>query len=953
MNSDPIIITSTSPPDLQVEQEPVACEVIGTTSPLTSKIPHSTNIPNVSPATGAISFSQLKSVSIKKMAIKKPSLMSRKKTESPVSSDDNCKHEDSRHRDVSVAITPLLKNDFSQMSPKNRPNVSATPVLKKNIDKEISTGNEVEIEELTPPLLPLPDQSHNQPASSKDVILLETGESSRKVRRNLSLTYNRKQRQLMKTVAAERNPLAAAAKCKASSDNAPFIEANPMYSNITKDASTGQSTAMTSTRGPIPRDNAVNPTDTASVDIDGGACVDPTPVNEITTDGTDFTCIDDGAIADMTNSVIVDGVTHISITVDPIADVTPADSTGMDCTTDVKDDVAAGRLNDKGNDASLQTADSMDVADSLNPGGITSPKAPPLLAPKNAPKEKKRLSPHNHKLENKPKIIKLDDNCVENSTTENRVLETDKSVEDKVNHRPPPLLFGVSTSVILSSFNNYFSQLAMAQRQVLQRVKWGSPVMYSPKQPMGSIVFRGKRTRRSHQSCLSDERYKHTLKIVSCSKYKSGVERNENWLNPDSEDDTSIPSNGHIQASGKRKLKNDSETDENEEAFPGYLNCSDEEPLTFATDLEALGKTTNATIQSKPVNPDVCDDLPDAEIYNTPELPQTHPDAILISTQENPVEDVMAASPLHSEDFNQDISSESELAVNSDPEFGESNKNLSSDDGSNPIAKHSGNKAVAKETNVWLNSRKCPPSAKKTHELPKGRRTKSSKAKMSSKSDKTVNKKRKSAASRLICERLDGGGGIGEEGEGSDCKHSSQESDTIFTQPSKKRRRASRAFIDNSDSDMDSNCNPGVEEVIDLTEGSHRERRSTGKHPCPICGEMINQKEIEAHADICITAAERNLEQCSSCRKMFEKSLIELHEEQCDGYSSDEEAHSIRRKIRNNKSPTIRPGQKTLADYQPIHRPSQYIDSDNGKFTFILKKTLLCSLFIFQEMLWK
>lgn len=67
---------------------------------------------------------------------------------------------------------------------------------------------------------------------------------------------------------------------------------------------------------------------------------------------------------------------------------------------------------------------------------------------------------------------------------------------------PPPLLFAHSgkppskyTPTIVQSFDDYFTQLWHAQRQVLHRLTWGDPVLVHSKQPSGTLDLQRKRKR--------------------------------------------------------------------------------------------------------------------------------------------------------------------------------------------------------------------------------------------------------------------------------------------------------------------------------------------------------------------------------------------------------------------------------------------------------------------------
>lgn len=90
--------------------------------------------------------------------------------------------------------------------------------------------------------------------------------------------------------------------------------------------------------------------------------------------------------------------------------------------------------------------------------------------------------------------------------------------------------------------------------------------------------------------------------------------------------------------------------------------------------------------------------------------------------------------------------------------------------------------------------------------------------------------------------------------------------------------------------------------VIDLTDKAESsEDDSWPQFTCPLCNQMFDEGEIEAHAAQCMgVETEEGKLQCPKCSKLFEGSLINFHVEQCGGRggeSSDDEFTIRRRPI--------------------------------------------------------
>lgn len=145
--------------------------------------------------------------------------------------------------------------------------------------------------------------------------------------------------------------------------------------------------------------------------------------------------------------------------------------------------------------------------------------------------------------------------------------------------------------------------------------------------------------------------------------------------------------------------------------------------------------------------------------------------------------------------------------------------------------------------------------------------------------------------------------------------------------------------------------------MIDLTEDPLKKTAagpSSSKHSCPICSELFRESEIEAHVNMCLENPRlmRSIQRedegegkawCGSCGKVFERALLRVHQEQCDGRTSSSEEEDLppvgkKRRLVETRKPT-RQGdlerrrkaadyQTTLADFQP---PSSQESEDNGK----------------------
>lgn len=127
--------------------------------------------------------------------------------------------------------------------------------------------------------------------------------------------------------------------------------------------------------------------------------------------------------------------------------------------------------------------------------------------------------------------------------------------------------------------------------------------------------------------------------------------------------------------------------------------------------------------------------------------------------------------------------------------------------------------------------------------------------------------------------------------------------------------------------------------MIDLTDNPSRGDDGS-KHPCPICGKLFYESEIEAHVNECLKdppSKQAGNSRCSSCGKEFESSLLNIHEEQCDGRgSSEDDVFPIKRRRLVGTGPSRAQGslpakpsyQTTLADF---HSPSSSESENIGK----------------------
>ena len=81
---------------------------------------------------------------------------------------------------------------------------------------------------------------------------------------------------------------------------------------------------------------------------------------------------------------------------------------------------------------------------------------------------------------------------------------------------PPGVLPAEHTRVLVQCFNAYVAKLAMAQRKVLWRIKWGQPVSSFNKAGVNSLTS-GRRTRRSRASSIPYSEYALDLKSMAPS----------------------------------------------------------------------------------------------------------------------------------------------------------------------------------------------------------------------------------------------------------------------------------------------------------------------------------------------------------------------------------------------------------------------------------------------------
>ena len=79
---------------------------------------------------------------------------------------------------------------------------------------------------------------------------------------------------------------------------------------------------------------------------------------------------------------------------------------------------------------------------------------------------------------------------------------------------PPGVLPAEHTKVLIQCFNTYIAKLAMAQRKVLWRIKWGQPVSSFNKAGVNSLTS-GRRTRRSRASSIPYSEYALDLKSMA------------------------------------------------------------------------------------------------------------------------------------------------------------------------------------------------------------------------------------------------------------------------------------------------------------------------------------------------------------------------------------------------------------------------------------------------------
>ena len=189
----------------------------------------------------------------------------------------------------------------------------------------------------------------------------------------------------------------------------------------------------------------------------------------------------------------------------------------------------------------------------------------------------------------------------------------------------------------------------------------------------------------------------------------------------------------------------------------------------------------------------------------------------------------------------------------------------------------------------------------------------------------------------------------GKQGVGSSSSDSSALDDHP-RQSQQRRRQAVESSTSSAESDQDSlshsrTTSPQLA-VIDLTEDpSSKASSSTSipRHPCPICRKTFSETEIEAHVNECLknpVSEERSDTRCGSCGREFERSLLHIHEETCEGGSNSSDDNFMPAKRRRGAAERSGAGrerrkgdyQTTLSDFSRPSRPSSESE-DIGKCT--------------------
>ena len=321
----------------------------------------------------------------------------------------------------------------------------------------------------------------------------------------------------------------------------------------------------------------------------------------------------------------------------------------------------------------------------------------------------------------------------------------------KTKSNPPPLMHAHGrtppaeyTKVILSSFNNYFTQLALAQSKVLCRTRWGDPIKSSAKQPSDTLLFSGRRARSGR---FLDDYLKHSLKIVTRTKSRT---RSCEQLNLDSgESSETVPLSDGFSKSEILDSSGTYNDDDGEEAeAPDILECTDSphQPST----------------PSWPVSTNLLEESEDTSLHQS-----------RVSSAASPEQE---SAPLHQNDCNGGLVSDVKQA--------EEIRQLANIDPDDVPMIH-------ESSGGWLNSRKsCSSSKKKTPVRTKKaiKKTPAKVKKTPAKMKKTparVNKarnlpsgsgKRNSAAARLFCKDTD----VSSSNDGSGSEDAIQSSDSTI-----------------------------------------------------------------------------------------------------------------------------------------------------------------------------
>ena len=297
---------------------------------------------------------------------------------------------------------------------------------------------------------------------------------------------------------------------------------------------------------------------------------------------------------------------------------------------------------------------------------------------------------------------------------------------------PPPLLFAEGplsptqcSKLIVRSFNSYFSQLARAQSQVAYRVRWGKPVLSNSKQSATTLFFSPRRGRSAR--CVMDDCLRLSLSLNVSKRSTSPNSEAEDVVFRLSEEEGEGEGHGCERVGGAAEEREGDELWEVDSRTKEDFNESSEENRSRKLDANTRPDVTEPSVDTGTTTWTggmrgggggvtlVEEGLGDDDHIEHDEL---NPETVVISTQEEshpPAKDLPGRESEHSPWRRQggaagEVSKDAESPLDSTPHMPDSDLDAGSeafvDRDRSPLQR----KKVG-TSSPWLSSRKPPPSA--------------------------------------------------------------------------------------------------------------------------------------------------------------------------------------------------------------------------------------------------